>query len=149
MSTQAVRDLARAERRWVAIAVVAVALLAVVQIAGAVVREAVTDDPSRLELVQTCLTERSVPFEQVTSDPIALSTSRGALRTMVEGNPVTVVLAGSEDEARRVYENYVAVSPDEALPRLEQRRKVVFLWDSPPSPTQREFMYLCTLDAQE
>ena len=149
MSTRAARDLVSAERRWVTIAVAAVASLTVVQIAGAVVREAVTDDASRLELVQTCLTERSVPFEPVPSDPIALSTSRGALRTAVEGNPVTVVLAGSENEARRVYENYVAVAPDDALPRLEQRRKVVFLWDFPPSPTQLEFMYLCTLDAQE
>ena len=80
-------------------------------------------------------------------DPIALSADRGALRTSVGGNGVTVALGGSESDARRVFGDYQAVASPGA--RLEQRRKVVFLWDAPPTREQREFMVLCTLDAQE
>ncbi len=139
----------QAERRWVTIGVVIAAALLLTQFVGGLVREALTDEPSHLELVQTCLTERATPFEPVVGDPVALSAERGALRTAVEGNPVTVALGSSEKDAERVYEAYSSVAPADVGTRLEQRRKVVLLWDREPTTTEREFLYLCTLDAQE
>jgi hypothetical protein len=139
-----------AERRWVAIGVVVVASVLVGQVAAGFARDAVTDEPSHLELVETCLVERNRPIELDVQDPVASSAERGALRTNVEGNPVTVALGGSERDAQRVYAAYVAVASEDVVKtRLERRRKVVLLWAFDPSPTQREFMYLCTRDAQD
>ena len=132
------------------IGVAVAALLLCAQVVAGLVREAVSDEPSRLELVQTCLTERSTPFESVSGDPIAESATRGSLRTSVEGNSVTVALGESEDDAQRLYQAYADVAPPDVIgTRLDRRRKVVFLWDTEPTSSQREFMYLCTLDAQE
>jgi hypothetical protein len=131
----------------VLIGVVSIASLLCVQVAVGFLRQ---PEPSFLEKVKTCLTERSTPFEEVSSDPIASSAQRGALRTIVEGNGVTVALGGSESDAERVYDAYVSVAPADVVgTRLERNRKVVFLWDGQPSSSQHEFMVLCTLDAQE
>ena len=138
---------ARSERRWVIVGLVAVGLVIVGQLAGGAIREAVSPQPSYLEKVQTCLTERSTAYQAVTSDPIASSAHRGALRTSVGGNGVTVSLGGSEADAKRIYGDYASVAAPG--PRLEQRRKVVFLWDQAPTADQDAFMVLCTLDAQE
>jgi len=137
------------ERRWVLAGVVVVASLLVLQISGGIVREIVSDEPSHLELVQTCLVERATPFETA-GDPIAESAGRGALRTVVDGNAVTVALGRSEADAARVYDAYSAVATaDVVAALLERRRKVVFLWARAPTSAQREFMILCTLDAQQ
>jgi hypothetical protein len=129
--------------------VVVAASLLVLQIAGGVVREIVSDEPSHLELVQTCLVERATPFERA-GDPIAESAGRGALRTIVDGNTVTVALGSSEADAARLHDAYAAVATADVLAALlERRRKVVFLWERTPTSAQREFMILCTLDAQE
>ena len=150
MSAAEETETGRAERRWFAAGALVVVAMLGVQVVAGFVREATSDEPSYLEKVQTCLTERMRPFEPVVGDLIALSAERGALRTNVEGNPVTVVLGGSEKDAERIYAAYSSVAPDEVVrTRLERRRKVVLLWDFDPSQTQREFMYLCTLDAQE
>jgi hypothetical protein len=137
----------RSETRWLLIGLVAVAVFVVAQFVGGLVRVAVEKPPTYLEKLQTCLTERKTPYEPATSDPIASSASRGALRTTVAGNGVTVVLGRSEDEAKRIVDDYSSVgSPG---PRLEHERKVVFLWDEPPTSDQHAFMVLCTLDAEE
>jgi hypothetical protein len=149
VSSLEVPETREAERRWVLVGVAVAAAVLLTQVVAGLVREAVTDEPSTLERVQTCLTERNTPFEAVAGDVVALSAARGALRTTIDGNSVTVALGGSERDARRVYDAYVSLGTADVVERLEQRRKVVFLWDSPPTATQREFMYLCTLDAQE
>jgi len=142
-------DRPRAERRWIGIGVVVAAGILLVQIVGGLAREALTDAPSRLELVQTCLVERDTPFEDVSADPIAQSASRGAIRTTVGGNAVTIALAGSESEAQRLVDAYAAVSSAEIVGTLlDRRRKVVFLWSRVPTTAERDFAYLCTLDAQ-
>jgi hypothetical protein len=124
-----------------------IAALLCAQVVAGFVR---ADEPTFLERVQTCLTERATPFEEVSGDPVALSAARGALRTTVDGNSVTVALGGSEDDAARIYDTYAALAPADVVARLtDRRRKVVFLWAREPTPAQREFMYLCTLDAQE
>lgn len=139
-----------AERRWVAIGVLVAASLLAVQVAAGLVRVTVSPEPSYLEKLETCLLERERPFERDVQDPIASSAERGALRTNAEGNPVTVALGSSEKDAERVYQAYVMVaSRDVVETRLERHRKVVLLWDFEPSPSQREFMFLCTQDAQE
>jgi hypothetical protein len=138
------------ERWWVTIGVVVAASVLALQVVAGLVREAVTEDASHLERVQTCLTERNAPFEPVTGDFIALSAARGALRTRVDGNAVTVALGESEKDAARVRAAYASVTTEDVVrTRLEQRRKVVLLWDAAPTASQRDFMYLCTLDAQE
>jgi hypothetical protein len=145
--TPAVRE---TESRWVVIGVAVAVSLLFVQVAAGVLRGVVSDEPSFLERVQTCLIERETPFEPVDDDPIAASAGRGALRTTVDGNAVTVALGRSEDDAERVYDAYAGVATAEGVAALlDRRRKVVFLWDSAPTTEQRAFMYLCTLDAQE
>lgn len=137
----------QAEHRWVLVGVALVASLLCVQAVAGFVR---ADEPSFLAKVQTCLTERATPFEEVSGDPVALSAKRGALRTTVDGNSVTVSLGDSEKDAERLYDAYAAVAPASVVAtNLDRRRKVVFIWDSEPTTAQREFMYLCTLDAQE
>ena len=137
----------RAEQWWVLVGVGFVVSLLCAQVVVGFVR---ADEPSFLEKVETCLTERATPFEEVSGDPIALSAERGALRTTVDGNSVTVSLGGSEKDAERLYDAYTAVASDEVVATLlDRRRKVVFLWSREPTTAQREFMYLCTLDAQE
>ena len=149
MSTLVTADDRRAERRWVAIGVAVVGAAILVQLLGGLGRALTTDEPSHLELVRTCLTERRTPFEPVVGDPLALSAGRGALRTTVEGNAVTVALGGSDSDAERIYDAYTAVGTGDVASRLERRRRVVLLWDSPPTAAQRAFMALCTLDAQD
>ena len=124
--------------------------LLIAQVCAGLVRTAFSDEPSTLERVQTCLVERSRPFEPVAGDPVASSAERGALRVDVFGNHVTVALGGSERDARRIYDAYVSVAPSGVVgTTLDLRRRVVFLWESPPTTEQRDFMYLCTLDAQD
>ena len=149
MSTLVTANGRWAERRWVAIGVAVVGAAILVQVLGGLGRTLSTDEPSHLELVRTCLTERSTPFEPVVGDPVALSARRGALRTTVDGNAVTVALGGSDSDAERVYDAYTAVGTGDVASRLERRRRVVLLWDSPPTAAQDAFMALCTLDAQD
>jgi hypothetical protein len=137
----------RTEWRWVIGGLVAAGFLLIGQFAGGVIREAVSPQPSYLDKLKTCLTERSTAYAPATSDPIASSAHRGALRTSVSGNGVTVSLGGSEDDAERIYDDYESVAAPG--PRLERQRKVVLLWDQAPTADQHAFMVLCTLDAQE
>lgn len=140
----------RVELRFVLVGAAVVASLLAAQILAGWTRAVVSDEPSTLELVQTCLTERSRPYEAVDDDPIATGAGRGALRADIDGNRVTVALGSSERDAQRIYETYGLVAPaDVVATRLEQNRKVVFLWEEPPTPEQHAFMVLCTLDAQE
>jgi hypothetical protein len=150
VSALGIAELTRAERRWLRIGLAVVGVFLLAQLLGGAVRTAVSPGPSALERVQTCLTERSTPFETVTDDPVAQSAGRGALRTSVEGNRLTIALGSSERDARRVYDDYTRVmSPEAAATLLDLHRRVVFLWESAPTQSQRDFGYLCTLDVQD
>jgi hypothetical protein len=150
VSVREAPDNTAVERRWIAIGAAGVVAVLAVQIAAGLVRGVVSPEASYLEKVETCLDERDRPFERVADDPVALSAERGALRTSIESNVVTVALGGSEADAQRVYEAYVAVAPEDVeRTRLDRHRKVVLLWEAEPTQSQREFMYLCTRDAQE
>jgi hypothetical protein len=138
-----------AERRWLLVGLVAAFFLLVAQLVGGTVRTAVTHQPSALERVETCLRERSTPYEAVAGDPVAESAGHGTLRTTVQGNALTVALGSSESDAHRIYDDYTSVmtSADQSL--LDLHRRVVFLWAKAPTQSQRDFAYLCTLDVQD
>ena len=73
----------QAESRWVLIGVAAMKTLLCAQVVVGLLRE---PEPSHLEKVQTCLTERSTPYEPVSADPVAASAGRGALVTTVDSD---------------------------------------------------------------
>ena len=139
-----------AERRWIAIGVCLTVSLLATQLVVGLVRQLVHPPPSYLQKVETCLTERGKKFAPALGDPIAQSAKRGALRTTLGGNSVTIVLGGSEKDAARIYADYAEVgSAGFVRTQLEQHRKVVFVWGFEPSAEQRQFVYLCTMDAQD
>ena len=150
MSAHEIPGASNRELRYVVVSAIVLASLLVVQVCAGVVRQATSDEPSTLEKVETCLVERKRPFESAESDPVASSAERGALRVDVFGNHVTVALGGSERDAKRVYDAYVSVAPSGVVgTTLDLHRRVVLLWDKAPTGEQRDFMYLCTLDAQD
>ena len=130
----------------VGVLVVTIAISA--QAVAGFVRQAVTDEPSALEKVETCLTERATRYEDANDDFIASSAGRGALRTTVGGNAVTVAIGESENDAKRVHDDYTAVMTSGATTLLDLHGRVVLLWDREPTEAQRAFIYLCTLDVQ-
>ena len=76
-------------------------------------------------------------------DPIAQSAELGALRTVVETNGITVAVASGSKSAEKIIASYHAIA-GELEGRLEQRGRLVYLWDRPASPTQRQTMFDCT-----
>lgn len=120
----------------------AVGLLIVAALVGWAIETAQYEDVGYREL-RRCLTqEKGVPIK-ATWDPIALNADLGALDTVIETNRITVSVAGDRKEAERIVANYRAVG-GELGPRLELRGRTVYLWERPPSPTQRQTMFDCT-----
>ena len=119
-----------------------VAILIVAALVGWAVDTARYVDPG-FDLLTRCLSqEKGAPVEQ-TRDPIARSAELGAVDTVLETNPVTVSVAGDRNGAEKIVANYVAVGGDLG-PRLELRGRTVYLWERPPSPTQRQALFDCT-----
>ena len=92
-------------------------------------------------------TRRCLEFEkhaaiEPTRDPIAGSADLGALDTVIETNGVTVSVAGDTKQATRIVANYRSVGGDLGE-RLELRGRTVYLWERPPSPTQRQTLFDC------
>jgi hypothetical protein len=129
---------------WAALrgGLVVVAALAAAAVAGWIVHSLVDDPPSAYERTVACLErERGLTLEQP-RDPIARSADGGALRTVVEGNAVTVSISSADALAERLVENYRSVAGDLGT-RLERRGHNVYLWDNDPSPSQRQTLYDC------
>jgi hypothetical protein len=117
--------------------------LLILEVSGWLVYRAVHEETPPLELTVRCLTrEKLLDVRPATDDPIAESASRGAIATRVEGLGVHVAIARSESEAERLAGYYESVA-SELEGRLEQRGKVVYLWEGVASPTQRQTMYDC------
>ena len=89
-----------------------------------------------------CLVNEKGAAVTTPRDPIAGSAELGALATVVETNGVTVSVAASETSAERVAAAYRSVGGDLGE-RLEVRGRTVYLWERPPSPTQRQTVYDC------
>ncbi len=101
------------------------------------------DKPTRLELTLRCLNvEKGLTTVAPARDPLARSAGDGSLETTIEGNDVTVALAGSDEQALKLVRDYNAVAS--ALEgRLERRGRIVYLWRFVSSPTQRQVIYDC------
>ena len=127
----------RAARLGLAVAVVVVGAQAVVGAAWSLSH----DDPTELELTTRCLErEKGLTLEETTDDPVAASAQGGTLRTIVEGNLVTLSVATSQAEAERLRAAYASSNPGV---RLDVRGRYVALWLRDPSRGQRQATYDC------
>jgi len=127
----------RAARLGLAVAVVVVGAQAVVGAAWSLSH----DDPTELELTARCLErEKGLTLEETTDDPVAASAHGGTLRTIVEGNLVTLSVATSQAEAERLRAAYASSNPGV---RLDVRGRYVALWLRDPSRSQRQATYDC------
>lgn len=120
----------------------AVGVLVVAALVGWAVQTARYEDPGFRELTRCLVEGRGAPVA-ATRDPIARSAELGALDTVIETNRVTVAVAGDAKEAERIASNYRSVAADLGE-RLEVRGRTVYLWERPPSPTQRQALFNCT-----
>ena len=130
------------EWRFLRAGLAAVGLLVVAALAGWAVQTARYEDRGFAQLRRCLLEEKGAPVT-ATRDPIARSAALGALDTVIETNRVTVAVAGDAKEAERIASNYTSVA-DDLGPRLEVRGRTVYLWERPPSPTQRQALFNCT-----
>jgi hypothetical protein len=100
------------------------------------------DDPTELELTRRCLErEKGLQVDPTVDDTVAASARGGTLRTVVEGNPVTVNVASSQVEVERLRAGYAAFGVVE--PRVDVHGRYVSRWVDEPSPTQRQATYDC------
>jgi hypothetical protein len=120
----------------------AVAALVVAAIVGWGIQTAVYEDPA-YEETRRCLVNEKGAAVETTRDPVARSAELGALRTTIETNSVTISISSSEEGAERIVSAYKSVAGDLGT-RLERRGRTVYLWDGPPSPSQRQTLYDCT-----
>ena len=102
----------------------------------------VHEEPSAREKVSGCLVNEKGVTVETPRDPIAQSAELGALRTVVETNGVTISVARDDEGANRIVAAYRRVA-DDLEGRLEKRGRLVFLWDRPASPTQRQALFDC------
>jgi hypothetical protein len=130
------------EWRFLRAGFAAVGVLVVAALVGWAVQTARYEDPG-FESLRRCLVENKGATVTATRDPIARSAELGALDTVLETNGVTVSVAGDAKEAERIASNYRAIA-DDLDQRLELRGRTVYLWERPPSPTQRQALFDCT-----
>jgi hypothetical protein len=96
-----------------------------------------------LEKVSACLVnEKGLPLD-TPRDAIAQSAELGALRTVIETNGVTISVASNRESAERIVAAYSRIADDLEEGRLERRGRLVYLWDRPASPTQRQTLFDC------
>ena len=130
------------EWRFLRAGLVAVGVLVAAALVGWAVQTARYSDPGFRELRRCLVEEKGAPVAD-TRDAVARSAELGALDTVIETNPVTVAVTGDENAAERLASSYRAVAGDLG-PRLELRGRTVYLWERPPSPTQRQALFDCT-----
>ena len=121
----------------------AVAALSLSALIGWGVYSVVHDDPGAFARVKTCLVNEKGLTLETPRDPIARTAELGAVRTVVETNGVTISVASDPESAARIVAAYRRVASDLEEGRLEQRGRLVFLWDRPASPTQRQALFDC------
>ena len=121
---------------------VAVGVLVVAALVGWAVDTARYEDRGFVELRRCLVEEKGAPVTD-TRDSVARSADLGALDTVIETNPVTVSVSSSTERAERIVASYRAVG-GELGPRVELRGRTVYLWERPPSVTQRQALFNCT-----
>ena len=122
---------------------VAVGVLVAAALVGWAIETARYEDRGFQDLTR-CLVEGKGATIGQTRDSIARSADLGALDTVIETNHVTVAVAGTRAQAERIVSDYEAVGGGGLGPRVELRGRTVYLWERPPSPTQRQTMFDCT-----
>ena len=126
--------------RAVLLVVATLALLVV----GDAVRGTVETDRSRIDAMRECLEqERGYDVFDVEPDSPAARASEPAFRTVVETNEVTFAVARSRKAAAALESAYLARA-QKARALVERRGEVVYAWERPPSPTQRQALYDCS-----
>ncbi|HEY7178621.1 MAG TPA: hypothetical protein VH305_05560 [Gaiella sp.] len=129
------------ERRAAALGLVGASVVALAQLGVGTGWSLSHDDPSELELTKRCLArEKGFTIEDPTDDAVAASAQGGALRTVVEGNLVTLSVATSQQEVERLRAGYEAGDPGD---RLDVRGRYVALWLRDPTRSQRQDTYDC------
>ena len=130
------------EWRYLRAGFAAVGALVVAALVGWAVQTARYEDPG-FESLRRCLVENKGATVTATRDPIARSAELGSLDTVIETNAVTIAVADDVEGAKRVVSDYGAVAGDLGG-RLELRGRTVYLWERPPSVTQRQALFDCT-----
>jgi hypothetical protein len=129
------------ERRAAALGLVGATVVAISQLGVGTAWSLTHDDPTELALLRRCLErEKGLTIEDTTDDPVAESAHGGTLRTVVEGNLVTLSVATSKAEVERLRARYATGQPGT---RLDVRGRYVALWLRDPSPSQRQATYDC------
>ena len=121
----------------------AAAALSLSALIGWGVYSIVHDDPGAFARLKTCLASEKGATLETPRDPIAQSAELGAVRTVVETNGVTISVASDPESAERIVAAYRRVASDLEEGRLERRGRLVYLWDRPASPTQRQALFDC------
>jgi len=130
------------ERRASRIGIVCALAVILAQVIVASAWSLARDDPTVLELTRRCLEgEKGLTVDAAADDPVAASASGGALRTVIETNPLTLSIARSLAEVERLRAAYLASGTP--ITRLDVRGRYVALWLRDPSPTQRQVTYDC------
>ena len=120
----------------------AVAALCLSALISWAVYSVVHEEPGAYAKVTRCLTEEKGLTLETPRDPIARSAELGAVRTFIETNGVTISVATDDASAERIVAAYQQVAGD-LEGRLEKRGRLVYIWDGPASPTQRQTLYDC------
>ena len=132
-----------AEWAYLRAGLLVVSALLAAAVVGWRVHDALHDEPTGFELMTKCLRNEKQVEVHETRDPIARNARQGAFRAVIESNPVTVSVAGGLPEAGRIIAAYSSVGGPLGT-RLELRGRTVYLWERPPSPTQRQTLFDCT-----
>jgi hypothetical protein len=130
------------ERRAARLGVIVALVFVVAQLGVGAAWSLTHDDLTEVELTRRCFErEKGLVVERTSDDAVAESARGGTMRTIVEGNLVTVSVATSQAEVERLIAAYVAAGDPGA--RLDVRGRYVNLWLRDPSPTQRQVTYDC------
>jgi hypothetical protein len=130
------------ESRYVGAALTVVALIASAHLLGWAVHSAVYEPHFRPPTERCLRSEKGLEVRPAERDPIGAAAAEGAIQLTVEGNGVHVVFASSRTEAARIVAAYERVAGP-LRSRIEQRGRIVYLWEGVPSPTQRQILYDC------
>jgi hypothetical protein len=133
------------QREWpfLRASLVAVSALLLLELVGTAVDKRLNPAPSALARTVKCLrNEKGLAVEIGALDPIGKTADGGVVRTLVETNSVTIVISSSDTKAKKLGGYYLAVnSGPEASIQLWKHD--VFVWERPPSPTQKQTLYDC------
>jgi hypothetical protein len=123
------------------------AALAAVAIAAAGCGGGGADEPDRyaVQPTRTCLQNAAAEVTTTRLDFVASTALGGALRVRLPTNFVVVAFGQDADEAERIEQAYrrfagETIAIDDVL---ERTKNVVFVWNAPPSPDERNTVVGC------